>query len=462
MLAQFRAGMLSPVEVTRDALDRIARTDGAVNAFVCVDGDGALEAARASERRWRRGESAGLLDGVPVAVKDLIGIAGQPIRRGSLALSADGRSPEDAPVVARMREHGAVFVGKTATPESGCKVVTESAVHGVTRSPFDRRLTPGGSSGGSAAALALGAVPIALGTDGAGSIRIPAAFCNVFGLKPSFGRVPIHPPSLFAPHAVTGPMTRTVADTALAYNVVTLPEHRDPYALPHDGRDWRAGLEDGVRGMRVAFSPTLGGDVPVDPEVAALVAAAARDFEALGADVEPADPVWPCDPLETFLVFWRVMYAQSLRTYTTAQRERVDPVIRRVSEEAAGITLEQYLAAQRDRAAMAAAMMQFHTRYDLLLTPVMPVPPWPAGRMTPEGVPEDDWAWCPFTYPFNLTQQPAASVPCGLTPAGLPVGLQIVAAVNGERLILRAAQALEALRPWGHLYPSFPPVAEAA
>ncbi len=446
MVAQYRKGTLSPVEVTRAALDRIAATNGDVNAFVSVDEVGAMASARASEERRRRGEPVGLLDGVPVAVKDLLAVAGLPIRRGSLALPEDGRSPEDAPAVARMREHGAVILGKTATPESGCKVVTESAVHGVTRNPHDLRLTPGGSSGGSAAALSLGIVPIALGTDGAGSIRIPAAFCGVFGLKPGFGRVPIHPVSLFAPHAVTGPMTRTVADTALAYNVVTQPEPRDPYALPPDDRDWRDGLEDGVRGLRVSLSTTLGGNVRVDPEVADRVAAAARDFEALGARVELRDPVWPCDPLQTFLVFWRVMYAQSLSAYTPAQRERVDPVIRRIAAEAEGITLDQYLAAQRDRAAMAAAMAQFHTKYDLLLTPVMPVPPWPVGRMAPEGVSEDDWAWCPFTYPFNLTQQPAASVPYGTTAGGLPVGVQLVAAAHAERLVLRAARALEGRR----------------
>ena len=427
----YSAAQASPVEAVRQALDLIRAHEDRVNAWVHVDDGPALAAARASEARWCRGEQWGPLDGVPVGVKDLLAVAGQPMRRGSPAYPPGFVPTEDAPVVARFREAGAILLGKTATPDSGCKLVTESLVHGITRNPWNPRLTPGGSSGGSAVALAVGQVPIALGTDGAGSIRVPAAYCGVFGMKPGTGRIPALP-SPFWPHAVVGPMTRTVADTALAWAAATQPDPRDPYAVNSAGVDWPATAGLGLDGMTVAVAPGS------PPEVMR----AAQMLSSSGAKVATAAPNWPCDPLEPFLVFWRCMYAQALRLMPAAQAEAVDPTIRGIVAQAGNIDRAEFQDAIHARDLMAQAATGFHARYDLLLCRVMPCPPWEAGRATPAPYQEDDWSWCPDAYPFNMTRQPAASVPFGWQ-GGLPLAVQVVAGPGRDDLVLRAAAVLE-------------------
>jgi aspartyl-tRNA(Asn)/glutamyl-tRNA(Gln) amidotransferase subunit A len=441
LVTGYRAGRLSPVEVVGASLAGIAR-DAAVNAWVHVAADAALAAAEASEKRWRDGAPLGVLDGVPVGVKDLLAVAGQPMRRGSLAFPEGNIAQEDAPVVARFREAGAIFIGKTATPDAGCRLDTSSLVHGRTVNPFDAGLTAGGSSGGSAAALALGHVPVAIGTDGAGSIRVPAAFCGVYGLKPSTGRVPA-PVGPFWPHAVTGPMTRTVLDTALALNVATRADARDPYALPETGVDWVATAQGGVAGLRVAMATSFNG-VSAAPEIVGAVARAAEMLGAAGVKISQAAPVWDGDPLAPFMVFWRCMYAQSVSMMPAAQAALVDPVIKGIVAGAEKISRAEFQAAMVARDAMAVVMAKFHEDYDLLLCPVMPCQPWESGRATPAPFAEDDWAWCPFAYPFNMTRQPAASVPMGRDARGLPLAVQLVAASGRDDLVLRGSLVLEA------------------
>jgi aspartyl-tRNA(Asn)/glutamyl-tRNA(Gln) amidotransferase subunit A len=286
-----------------------------------------------------------------------------------------------------------------------------------------------------------------VGTDGGGSIRIPAGFTGIFGLKPSFGRVPAAPLSPFGTVAHLGPMTRSVADAALMLNVLALPDARDWFALPYDGRDYRVGLDDGVRGLRVAFSPTLG-HVAVEPEVARLVAAAAAVFEELGARVEEVDPGIG-DQGPVFKCHWYVGAANLLGGFSAEQRAQMDPGLVGVAAEGAAIPLLEYLAAVGRRGALGARMRQFHESYDLLLTPTLPLAAFAAGQDVPEPRPAGRWIdWAPFSHPFNLSQQPAASVPCGLTAARLPVGLQIVGPMHGDALVLRAARAFESARPW--------------
>jgi len=446
LVAGYRRKSFSPLEVTRAVLARIDRLNPVLNAFLLVARKEALAAARASEQRWRKGGPKGALDGVPVSIKDLLLTRGWPTLRGSRTIDPKGPWHEDAPAVARLREHGAVLLGKTTTPEFGWKGVTDSPLTGVTRNPWNPRKTPGGSSGGAAAALAAGMGPLAVGTDGGGSIRIPCAFTGLFGLKPTFGRVPAWPLSPMGTVAHVGPMTRTVADAALMMNVLALPDARDWHGLPHDGRDYRVGLEDGVRGLRIAYSADLG-YARVDPEIARIVQRAARVFADLGAHVEAQDPGFE-DQLPVFAKHWFPGAAAVVRAIHPRKRRSMDPGLLEVARQGERIGAREYLDAVQKRGTLGARMNLFHQRYDLLLTPSLPLAAFDAGKEVANLLKERRWTdWTPFTYPFNLTQQPAASIPCGFTKAGLPVGLHIVGPRYGDALVLRAARAFEAAHP---------------
>ncbi len=447
LIKGYREGSLSPVEATQAALDRIDQHNESLNAFNLVDAEGALAEARRSEERWRVEAPRGRLDGVPVSIKDILLTEGWPTLRGSKTVDPDQDWNEDAPSVARLREHGAVLLGKTTTPEFGWKGVTDSPLTGVTRNPWNPELTPGGSSGGASAAVAAGMGPLAIGTDGGGSIRIPAGFTGIFGHKPSFGRVPAYPPSPFASVAHLGPMTRTVGDAALMLTVLAEPDIRDWYSLPYDSADYSNGLEDGVEGLKIAFSPTLGRH-KVDPEVARLVAAAVKRYEELGATVEEAEPELP-DCGEIFRLHWFTAAAKLLSNFTEEQKALVDPGLIEVAEQGAAYPLMAYLDAIKEREDMGMTLRRFHETYDLLMTPSLPITAFGAGLEEPPSDGQGRWVdWTPFSYPFNLSRQPAASVPCGLTKEGLPAGLQIVGPMFGDALVLRAARAYEAAQPF--------------
>jgi aspartyl-tRNA(Asn)/glutamyl-tRNA(Gln) amidotransferase subunit A len=366
--------------------------------------------------------------------------------RGSRLVERNQDWPEDAPPTARLREAGAVIIGKTTTPEFGWKALGDSPLTGITRNPWDLSRTPGGSSAGAAAACAAGIGPLHVGSDGAGSIRIPSAFAGVFGLKPSFGRVPAHPPSPMGLLAHIGPMARTVADAALLLTVLSGPDRRDPYALPPEDKDYLAGLEEGVRGWRIAYSPTLG-YAKVDPEIAAAAAEAARRFETLGAIVEQIDAIF-ASPRDALFKLWAAGAAKLLAGVPAHRREVIDPGLVATAEEGERISAVDYLGADLVRTALARQMAEFHRKYDLLLTPMMPVPALPVGQDLNDAATERHWIdWSPFSYPFNMTRQPAASIPCGLTRAGLPIGLQIVGPLYADDRVLRAARAFEMTQP---------------
>jgi aspartyl-tRNA(Asn)/glutamyl-tRNA(Gln) amidotransferase subunit A len=442
LLDGYANGDFSPVEVARAAIEQAERVQPHVNAFVRIDGDEALAQARESAERWRRGEPQGLLDGVPVTVKDILLQRGGPTLRGSWASSTDGPWEEDAPAVARLREHGAVFLGKTTTPEFGWKGVTDSPRHGITRNPYDTSRTAGGSSGGGSAAVALGAGPLTLGTDGGGSVRIPGAFCGIFALKPTYGRVPIYPASAFGTLAHVGPMTRDAADAALLMDVITGPDSRDWSQLAPRSFDFRDVVRDGVRGLRIAYSPDFGGRVEVDTDVAAGVRRAVELLAELGAVVEEADPGFE-DPVEAFHTLWFTGAARVTQRFTAEQREEMDPGLREICADGASRGALDYLAAVDVRMALGKEMGRFHETYDLLVTPATPGTAFGAGLEVPEGSRHRRWTgWTPFSYPFNMTQQPASSVPCGVDGDGLPMGVQIVAARHRDDLVLRASHAL--------------------
>jgi len=443
LLELYHNKALSPVEVTRALLDRLDSLEPKINAFCLVDRDGALAAARASEARWLRGEQTGALDGVPVTIKDLVLMRGFPTLRGSHLVGRDQDWSEDAPATARLREAGTVILGKTTTPEFGWKALGDSPLTGITRNPWDLSRTPGGSSAGAAAACAAGIGPLHLGSDGAGSIRIPCAFTGIFGLKPSFGRVPAYPLSPMGQLAHIGPMARTVADAALMLTVIAGPDPRDPYALPPQTTVYRDGLEESIRGWRIAFSPTLG-YAKVDPEIAAAAAAAARRFEALGAIVEEVDAIFP-SPRDALFTLWAAGATKLLDAYPRDKRALVDPGLVATAAEGERISVLDYLGADLVRTELGQQMAAFHQDYDLLLTPMMPVPALPVAQDLNDPTTERHWIdWSPFSYPFNMTRQPAASIPCGLTTAGLPIGLQIVGPLYADDRVLRAARAFEA------------------
>jgi aspartyl-tRNA(Asn)/glutamyl-tRNA(Gln) amidotransferase subunit A len=452
LLGLYRRRELSPVEVTGAVLTRIGARDATTNAYCLVRDDEAMAAAWASERRWQAGEPEGRLDGVPVSVKDLLLTSGWPTLRGSKTIEAAGPWTVDAPAVARLREHRAVLLGKTTTPEFGWKGVTDSPLTGVTRNPWDPARTTGGSSGGSAAAVASGLGPLSVGTDGGGSIRIPASFCGIVGLKPTHGRVPVYPPSTFGTLSHVGPMARTVADAALLLDVLSWPDYRDPLALDRPPPVAAEGVPAQVSGLRVAYSPVLG-HAQVDPEVADAVGRAVTALEAAGARITLADPGF-ADPIAAFCVLWYAGAAQLVEDIPPGRRPLIDPGLAEVAAAGRRYSAVDYLQALRRRAELGIAMGAFHETYDLLVTPTEPIVAFAAGAEVPEGSAEPRWpSWTPFTYPFNMTHQPAATVPCGFSGAGLPIGVQVVGPRHADARVLAACAAIEAALPWRDRWP---------
>lgn len=442
LISLYRSGKLSPLEATQAALQAIERHNDRLNAYSFIDADGALAAAQAAEARWHRGEPLGLVDGVPVSIKDLILTRDWPTLRGSRLIDPQQDWVEDAPSVARLREQGAVILGKTTTPEFGWKGVTDSPLTGITRNPWNPEMTPGGSSGGAAVAAAMGMGALHIGTDGGGSVRIPAGFTGIVGFKASFGRVPAYPLSPFGTLANVGPMARSVGDAALMLSVISRPDRRDCYTLPIERPDYHETLNGNIAGWRIAYAPSLCGE-PVDADVAKCVARAARTFEALGAKVEVIDPPLKSS-LATFQTLWFAGAAFLVSQYPEQSLAALDPGLAEIVAKGRRFSLMDHLAATKAREALSVEMNQFHRRFDLLVTPTMPITAFAAGHDVPPGSGLAQWSeWSPFTYPFNLTRQPAISVPCGLGKHGLPIGLQIVGPLYGDRAVLNAARAFE-------------------
>ena len=450
LLALYRSRKLSPVEVVSETLKRLERYEAAVNAFVLYDPRTALAMAQAAEARWAKGEPMGLLDGVPVALKDTVEARGWPRLLGSLTLAPGVAAAEDSPMTARLRAHGAVFFGKTTTPEFGWKAVTDSPLCGITRNPWDLERSPGGSSGGSAAAVVLGLCPLAVGTDAGGSIRIPASFCGLFGLKPSFGRVAMYPGSAFGDFSQGGPLARDVEDAALMLDVIKGPDARDWHSLPDDGVRYREGVRaDSLAGKRIALSPSLGYHQPA-PAVREAVARAAEVFAGLGAIVESADPFVqsPGPVFETLALtaFWALVRAQRPETVAL-----MDPGLVAAAERGRAVTQEQYFDANVQRAALGQRLRQFFERWDLLLSPTMPIPAaYAAPRSDGAPGPDNFTEWLTYTYAFNLTKNPSASINCGFAD-GLPIGLMITGALFDDLGVLQAARAFE--QAAGHSWP---------
>ncbi len=455
LAARYRRRTLSPVEVVEAVLDRIARVNPTLNAYVTLTAETARQQARLAERALsRRSARLGPLHGVPFSVKDLVITDGVRTTFGT-PVYRDHVPTEDAPVVARLKAAGGILLGKTNTPTFGWIGATHNLVFGITRNPWDLGRTPGGSSGGASAAAAAGLGPLHVGTDGGGSIRIPASCAGIFGHKPSFGRIPTYPPSAAWSLSHVGPLTRTVPDAALMLSVCAGPDDRDQYSLPAERVDYGRALRGGVRGLRVAYSDDLGFADAIDPEVGAVCAAAARVFRDLGGRLAEVRPGWP-SPMEA----WRLIFCGGIATRMAPYRNRrqdIEPGLLRIIEEYLALPPAAYVQAWFDRLAWDQYPRALFERYDLLVTPTIACPPFPVGLDNPQAIAGQavpSYAWIPFTYPFNMTGHPAASVPCGFTGNGLPVGLQIVGRRHDDVTVLRAAAAFEWARPWRGRRPS--------
>lgn len=449
----YQKGEVAPVEVTEAILRRMDQLNPSLNAFITTTPELALKGARAAEKAYQTDESPPPLAGIPTSIKDLVAMTGFRTTRGSWRYR-DSVSDFDAPIMDRFHAAGAVIIGKTNLPEFGWKGDSTNRIIGSTHNPWQHGRTAGGSSGGGTAALAAGLGPLAQGSDGAGSIRIPTSFCGVYGLKPSWGIIPQYPASAVELFSHLGPMTRTVADSALMLNIMAGADPRDRLSIPTD-TDYLAALEGGIAGLRVAWSPDLGYAL-VDPEVREIVTKAALRFEELGCHVEEAHPNLE-DPWESIVhVIWASAFAGIHLHDLDAVRDQIDPGLVRVIEQGLELTGAEVAIAYAKRNDYYHAWREFMEGYDLVLTPTLPVTAFPAGDDHPgqiDGQPTTYLSWTAFTYPFNITGQPAASVPCGFDHNGLPVGLQIVGRWRDDVTVLRASAAFEGLAPWADKRP---------
>jgi aspartyl-tRNA(Asn)/glutamyl-tRNA(Gln) amidotransferase subunit A len=445
MLTEFARCRLTPVDVLQAVTERVAGLNPALNAFVVMNPK-ALDAAAESAMRWRVGRPIGVLDGVPVTVKDLMDLAGFATRRGSRTTSAEPVQ-DDAPLVASLKAAGAVILGKTTTTEFGWKSPGDCPLNGITRNPWNNDYTTGGSSSGAGAAGAAGFGPLHVGSDAGGSVRIPAAWCGLVGLKPTYGRVPQWPTSAFASVSCAGPMTRTVRDAALMLSAMGRYDLRDPFCLPTDGRDWRDGIEAGVAGLTVGILRRPGFDAPADADAVAAVEKAAHLLSAAGASVEEAAADLP-DPSLVFSRVWGAALSRLVAATPTQLVNLLDSGIREVATVLGGMTAAEFMDSEATRAQVGHAMGRFHQRYDLLLCPTVPAGPPLADAPTVDPMRALTEAWAPWTFMFNLSRQPAITVPLGSRANGLPNAVQIAAAQFRDDLVLRAARVIEVAAPF--------------
>jgi aspartyl-tRNA(Asn)/glutamyl-tRNA(Gln) amidotransferase subunit A len=453
LAASIRAKKLSPVEVTRAVLARIERLNPGLNAFVTVPAEAAICAATKAEEAVMSGQPLGPLHGVPLHVKDNLHVAGSRTTFGS-KLFEKNVTTIDCPAVKRLRDAGMILIGRTNTPEFGWKGVTDNRVFGISRNPWNTKLTPGGSSGGAAAAVAAGLGPVGVGTDGGGSLRIPASFCGIFGFKPSFGRVPNAPGNGGSILRHIGTMTRTVSDMAAMLDVIAGPDPSDLLSLPAAPLNFSSELGHGIRNKRIAYSPDLG-YARVNPEVANLCRRAALRFAEAGAIVEEVKLDWR-DPYDTWSVFFFGTAAASMEQKLATQGELLDPGFRNVVERGLKLRGVDFANALTARHEFWERVRPIYDKYDLLLCPTLPVPPFAVGQDDADSLESEQLGplqWTRFTYPFNLTGQPAASVPAGWTNSGLPVGLQIIGNRFADLLVLQAARSWEQVQPWAEKRP---------
>jgi aspartyl-tRNA(Asn)/glutamyl-tRNA(Gln) amidotransferase subunit A len=440
---------ISPVALTQRALTRADDVQPKLNAFFELMPEDAMAAAQAAEDAVMRGDGLGALHGIPLSVKDLIAVGGVRFALGSKTM-AENVAAEDAPAVERARAAGGIVIGKTTTSEFGCKPVGDSPLTGITRNPWDTDKTPGGSSAGAAASVAAGVTPFALGTDGGGSVRIPASFTGLAGIKGSFARVPVWPTSATPTLAHVGPLARSVRDAALLFSAIAGYDARDPFSIAGPVPDVLGACDKSVEGLRVAWSPTLGYARP-NADVVAVVEAAVRKFEDAGAIVEQVDDVFEADPADLWTAEFYAGVGIKLRDFLQNQRDKLDPAVADILEPALDQDMQDYYTKVFSRYALRDRMTELFTRYDVLLSPVLPVSSLEVGKNIPDTHADRNLvSWVYYTYPFNLTGQPAGAVCAGLSPDGMPVGLQAVGRYLDEATVVRAMAFVERMQPPGY------------
>ncbi|MDZ7865782.1 amidase [Acidovorax sp.] len=450
LIAAYRQRTLSPVEVTEAVLRHIEAWEPHIRATYLLRPDLALDQARASEARWKRGEPMGPLDGVPATIKENIATQGDPLPAGTAAVDLVPAAA-DAPPAARMREAGAVIVSKTTMPDYGMLSSGLSSFHPLARNPWDTSKGPGGSSAGGGAAAAAGYGPLHIGTDIGGSLRLPASWCGIFSLKPSLGRIPIDPPYT---GRAAGPMTRSVADAALMMQVLSRPDARDSMGLPAQDIAWDRfdqGAER-LRGLRIGLLLDAGCGLPVDPEVRAAVENAARLMESAGATIVPMQPFMTEAMLDGMDHFWRMRSFTDMQALPAAKREKVLPYIRAWADSAEGMSGTAVFNASQQFHLTRVAAVKACSAFDYVISPVAPMVAFQAELPSPTNDPLRPLEHIGFTVPFNMSEQPAASVNCGYTEAGLPIGLQIAGARFDDLGVLQVSRAFELVRgpqrPW--------------
>ncbi len=453
LLAAYAAKTLSPVEVTSDVLAHIAACEPHLHAAYALDPEAAAIQAEASQARWLKGQPCGPLDGVPTTIKENIATQGVPMPLGTAA-SVLTPALRDAPPAARLREAGAVILGKTTMPDYGMLSSGLSSFHPLTRNPWDLRKNPGGSSAGAAAAAAAGYGPLHIGTDIGGSVRLPAGWCGIFALKPSLGRIPIDPPYA---GRVAGPMTRTVQDSALMMATLSLPDVRDSMSLPYQALAWSQ-LDREMRGLKIGLLMDAGWGSEVQPEVRAAVEAAARLFEAAGAIVEPVQPFMTRVMADGMNDFWRTRSWLDISALSEERRAKVLPYIVEWARSGAGLSGERVFRGYSQMGAMRDASVRACGAFDFVLSPTAPMPAFAAELPSPNNDPAHPFEHIAFTLPYNMSEQPAASINCGYTADGMPIGLQIIGQRFDDVGVLQMARAWEQMRPAQRAWPVVPSV----
>ena len=460
LLSMYKTRETNPLEVSLDIIKQLEKKNSQFNAYVCFDEEKILQQAKLSSERWSSGKVKGILDGVPISIKDLLITKDYPTRRGSFIESLPITSDKDAPVVKKIFEQGGIVLGKTATPEFGHKGTTQSKRYGATLNPWNTELNSGGSSGGSASAVAAGMGPLSIGTDGGGSVRIPSSFCGLFGHKPTFGKVPAYPISPFGTVANIGPITRTVADGGLLMNVIAKPDKDDWYSLPYDKEIYNEFDLNEVKNLKIGVfkywgMKTFFNQISLENSVEVAYENILKKLKQEGLQLTFDSKInWPNNPANIFKTMWYVGAANLSKKIDDEEFSKIDENFLQFIDEGNKYSVFDFLAAEARRAENASYLSYLFEKFDVLIGPTMPVLPLECDAVTAKDYESKDlFSWTPFTYPFNLTKHPSSTINCGFSSSGLPIGIQVVAPHYEDKRCFQISAYLEKVFSLTNIWP---------